>query len=99
MMTTEAKQKRDAEHNDMANLAIYNDDICVDIDCYFDEETQNLWHAYVGDHDIFNVLQQTTIAELEREFAKHVRKEAEDHNLDLAISRWESQRDYQGIYA
>lgn len=99
MATTEAKQKRDAEHTDLVNLSIFNDDICADIDCYFDEETHNIWHAYVGDHDIYNILQQTTIAELEREFSKHVRKEAEEHNLDLAISRWESQRDYEGIYA
>jgi hypothetical protein len=87
---TPAKQARDAEHNDLVNLSIYEVDICADIDCYFDPDTNNLWHAYVGDHDIFNIMRDSTIAFLEREFEKHCGQEREQSRTDAAIDRYES---------
>ncbi len=58
--------------------------------CFFDQDTMNLWHVYVEGKEIFNLLSAVVIEALEREYAKHVRKEAEQHNLDLAVARWES---------
>jgi hypothetical protein len=58
--------------------------------CFFDEGTTNLWHVYVEGKEIFNLLSATVIEALEREYSKHLRKEAEQHNLDLAVARWES---------
>jgi hypothetical protein len=84
------KQARDSEHDDLDNLGIYDPDICAEIDCYFDPETGNLWHAYVGDHDIFELMRDTSIAWLEKKYATHSKEEADNHNLDLAIARMES---------
>ncbi len=65
-------------------------DIDAELVCFFDQDTMNLWHVYVEGKEIFNLLSATVIEALEREYAKHIRKEAEQHNLDLAIARWES---------
>lgn len=66
------------------------DDSDAKLECYFDEGTTNLWHVYAGDMEIFNLLSDAVIQDLEREYAKHVRKEAADSNLDLAIAKMES---------
>lgn len=89
---TEAKQARDAEHSDLKNLAIYEPDICAEIDCYFDAGTGNLWHAYVGDHDIFELIRDSVIAELETKYAKHCREQREQDSIDRAADRFESQQ-------
>lgn len=66
------------------------DDSDAKLECYFDRDTTNLWHVYAGEMEIFNLLSDTVIQSLEREYAKHLRKEREDHNLDIAIERMES---------
>lgn len=84
------KQARDAEHSDLENLAVYEPDICSDIDCYFDAETGNLWHAYVGDHDIFELLRDSCIEWLEAGYRKHCRKQREEAAIDRAADAYES---------
>lgn len=81
------KQQRDTEHSDLVNLAIYDADICGKIDCYFEPNTGNLWHAYVGDHDIVEIIRDTTIAWLEAHYAKHRRDLREENKLELALAR------------
>jgi hypothetical protein len=39
------------------------------LDCYFCPVTGNLWHAYLGTTELYNVLSATVISALEREFA------------------------------
>jgi hypothetical protein len=39
------------------------------MDCYFCPVTGNLWHCYLGQVDLYNILADTVIARLEREFA------------------------------
>ena len=88
----EMKQKRDAEHSDLDNLAIYDPDVCAEIDCYFEAETGNLWHAYLGDHDIFEIIRDTTIAWLETQYRKHAANQREQDSIDRAADRYESQQ-------
>jgi len=88
----EMKAKRDAEHSDLDNLAINDPDICADIDCYFEAETGNLWHAYLGDHDIFEIIRDTTIAWLERKYAEHCKKVREQDSIDRAADAYESRQ-------
>jgi hypothetical protein len=77
-------------HSDLTQyMADERDDSDAKLECYFDPNTTNLWHVYAGEMEIFNLLSDTVIESLEREYAKHVRKEAEQHNLDLAIARME----------
>lgn len=66
------------------------DDSDAKLECYFDDYTMNLWHVYVNGAEIFNLLSDTTIKSLEREYAFYVRQDAASHNLDLAVARWES---------
>jgi hypothetical protein len=77
-------------HTDLDQFwAADRDDSDAKMECYFDRDTTNLWHVYVGEMEIFNLLSNTVIEALEREYAKHLRKEADEHNLDLAIARME----------
>ena len=89
---TEAKQIRDAEHSDLDNLSIYDPDVCAEIDCYFEAETGNLWHAYVGDYDIFEIIRDTTIAWLEKKYAAHCDNQREQDSVDRAADRFDSQQ-------
>lgn len=78
-------------HTDLCQFwAAERDDIDAKLECYFDGDTGNLWHVYVGEMEIFNILSDTVIQELEREYTKHVRKENEEMKLDAAIDRYES---------
>lgn len=86
----ELKAQRDAEHNDLENVSIYDPDICAEIDCYFDADTGNLWHAYVGDHDIFEIIRDTTITWLEGKYRDHCDKVREQDSIDRAADRFES---------
>ncbi len=87
---TEAKQARDEEHSDLENVSIYDPDICTEIDCYFDAETGNLWHAYLGDHDIFEIIRDTTIAWLEKKYEAHRDNQREQASIDRAADRYEA---------
>jgi len=53
----------------LEHLVIQHDDLTVELDCYFCPFTGNLWHAYLGTTELYNVLSATVIAALEREFA------------------------------
>jgi hypothetical protein len=53
----------------LEHLVIEHGDLTVELDCYFCPVTGNLWHAYLGTIELYNVLSATVIAALEREFA------------------------------
>lgn len=79
------------KHADLTQyFADDRDDSDAKLECYFDDYTMSLWHVYVNEAEIYNLLSDAVIKSLEREYARHVRKEAREHNLDLAISRYES---------
>lgn len=90
MNTLTPKQARDAEHSDLDNLSIYNPDIFGNIDCYFEAETGNLWHAYVGDHDIFELMRDKAIEWLEKKYAAHCANQREQDSIDRGADAYES---------
>jgi len=53
----------------LEHLVIEHGDLTVPLDCYFCPVTGNLWHAYLGTTELYNVLSATVISALEREFA------------------------------
>lgn len=53
----------------LEHLQIKDFDMTENMDCYFCPVTGNLWHCYLGQVDLFNILADTVIARLEREFA------------------------------
>lgn len=54
----------------LEHLAIEHDDLTVELDCYFCPITGNLWHAYLGTVELYNVLAPAVIAAFEREFVQ-----------------------------
>ena len=79
------------KHTDLTQyFADDRDDSDAKLECYFDDYTMSLWHVYVNDSEIYNLLSDTVIKSLEREYELHVRKERREWNLSLAIARMEA---------
>ena len=79
------------KHDDLTQyFADDRDDSDAKLECYFDDYTMNLWHVYVNGSDIFNLLSDTVIESLEREYANYLLKEIKERSLSLAISEYES---------
>ena len=79
------------KHTDLTQyFADDRDDSDAKLECYFDDYTMSLWHVYVNDSEIFNLLSDTVIQSLEREYALHIKKERREHNLSFKIDRHES---------
>ena len=53
----------------LEHLVVEHSDLTKPLDCYFCPITGNLWHAYLGTTELYNVLSATVISALEREFA------------------------------
>jgi hypothetical protein len=51
------------------HLQVKHFDMTEMMDCYFCPVTGNLWHCYLGQVDLYNILADTVIAQLEREYA------------------------------
>jgi hypothetical protein len=79
------------KHDDLTQyIANDRDDSDATLECYFHDYSGNLHHVYVSEKEIYNLLSNNVIAELEEEFNRHCRNEAKEHNLSLAIARYES---------
>ena len=79
------------KHDDLTQyFADDRDDSDAKLECYFDDYTMNLWHVYVNGSDIFNLLSDTVIESLEREYANYLLNEIKERSLSLAISEYES---------
>ena len=77
------------KHTDLTQHIINDDDCTAPLECYFDDYTMSLWFVYVNDVEIVNLLSDTVIKALEREYEQHVTKERREHNLDLAVNNYE----------
>jgi len=53
----------------LEHLEINHIDLTAKLDCYFCPVSGNLWHAFLGTTELYNVLSATVIESLEREFA------------------------------
>jgi len=79
------------KHSDLTQyIANDRDDTDAALECYFYDYTGNLHHVYVGDKEIYNILSNNVIADLEEEYNRYCREAAREHNLYLKIARWES---------
>ena len=80
-----------AEHSDFDCMVCEHPDAPgVDLECYFDAETANLWFVYIGDALITDLLRDTIIQSLERGYIKACKEEADNTALDFALARYES---------
>ena len=81
------------KHPDLTQyFADQRDDSDAQLECYFDDYTMSLWHVYVNESEIYNLLADSVIASLEREYARHVRNQARESALDYTIDRYESKQ-------
>jgi hypothetical protein len=53
----------------LEHLQVTHFDMTEKMDCYFCPVSGNLWHCYLGQVDLYNILADTVIAQLEREYA------------------------------
>ena len=53
----------------LEHLVVEHGDLTAPLDCYFCPITGNLWHAYIGTTELYNVLSSAVINSLERGFA------------------------------
>ena len=53
----------------LEHLVVQHGDLTEPLDCYFCPITGNLWHAYLGTTELYNVLSSAVIDSLVREFA------------------------------
>ena len=80
-----------AEHSDFDCMVCEHPDAPgVDLECYFDAQTTNLWFVYIGDALITDLLRDTIIQSLERGYVKACKEEADANALNLALANYES---------
>jgi hypothetical protein len=65
----------------------------VDLECYFDAQTANLWFVYIGNALITDLLRDTVIQALERGYIKACKEESEQNALDYALARYELKKE------
>jgi hypothetical protein len=75
-------------HPDLTEyVADERDDIDAELICYFDDYTMSLWHVYVNGGEIFNLLSDTVIQSLEREYSAYVRKCRDEYFDDSKLEQ------------
>lgn len=84
---TAAKASRDLEHDDLVNYQLEPSDMPYMLDCYFDPYSFNLYHAYIGDEDISDLLRDSVIDGLQRDAAKLIKSERANNRMEAAIAR------------
>jgi len=80
-----------AEHSEFDCMVCEHPDAPgVDLECYFDSQTDNLWFVYIGDALITDLLRDTVIQSLERGYVKACKEQLDNDKLDYALARYES---------
>ena len=80
-----------AEHSEFDCMVCEHPDAPgVDLECYFDAETANLWFVYIGDALITDLLRDSIIQSLERGYEIACRAELEESKLSAALDRYEA---------
>jgi len=75
-------------HPDLSEyVANERDDIDAELICYFDDYTLSLWYVYVNGGQIYNILSDTVIQSLEREYAMYVRKRRIEDYIDSKLEQ------------
>jgi hypothetical protein len=79
------------KHDDLTKYIATGDyDTDATLECYFHDYSGNLHFVYIGDFEIVNIMSANTISALEKEYNRYCRQVAKEHELDLAIERYES---------
>ena len=68
-------------------VAQERDDIDAELVCYFDPYTMSLWYVYVNEAQIYNILSDTVIQALEREYAMYVRNRRKQDYIDMKLEQ------------
>ena len=80
-----------AEHSEFDCMVCEHPDAQgVDLECYFEPNTTNLWFVYIGDALITDLLRDTVIQSLERGYAKAIQEQIDNDKLDYALARYEN---------
>jgi len=75
-------------HPDLSEyVADTRDDIDAELICYFDDYTMSLWYVYVNGGQILNILADSVIQSLEREYAFYMRKRREEDYIDMKLEQ------------
>jgi hypothetical protein len=78
------------KHDDLVQYyATGQYDTDASLECYFHSYSGNLHAVYIGEHEVFNILSNNTIAELEEEYSRFCRMEREEAKLDAARDRYQ----------
>lgn len=74
-------------HPDLSEYVAQRDDIDAELVCYFDDYTMSLWYVYVNGGQIFNILADSVIQSLEREYAMYIRKRRDEDLIDMKLEQ------------
>lgn len=72
-------------HPDLSEYVTQRDD--AELICYFDDYTMSLWYVYVNGGQIFNILSDSVIQSLEREYAMYLRKRRDEDLIDMKLEQ------------
>lgn len=65
----------------------------VDLECYLETYTTNLWYVYVGDQNIFELLHDSVIQSIERKYSQACKEEADNSALETALYNYELKKE------
>jgi hypothetical protein len=82
-----AKAQRDYEHSDYINYELEPVGMPYKLDCYFEPYSLNLYHAYIGDEDICELLRDSVIESLQRQAEKLLASDLANDRMEAALAR------------
>ena len=80
------------EHSDFDRMTCMCDH--TEVDCFFDPYTDSLHFAYIGGQLVTEMLRDSVIKDLERQYEKACLIELEENKLTVALDRYYAKQDY-----
>ena len=80
------------EHTDLERMTCMCD--YTEVDCFFDPYSQSLHFAYIGGQLVTEMLRDSVIKDLERQYEKACLIELEENKLTVALDRYYAKQDY-----
>ena len=80
------------EHTDFDRMTCICD--FTEVDCFFDPYSQSLHFAYIGGQLVTEMLRDSVIKDLERQYEKACHVEREESKLSAALDRYYAKQDY-----
>jgi hypothetical protein len=82
------------EHTDLERMTCMCDH--TEVDCFFDPYSQSLHFAYIGGQLVTEMLRDSVIKDLERQYEKACLIELEESKLSAALDRYEA-KNYEAL--